>query len=193
MTRHPRRPSPGNRAARLARTPDPVALLSSRRSLFSDCVSSVCISLTRLKIDQERRVAKRRSIRSAEAIPTALRAKFSVSKRIAFSSVGTKYRSDRCPTRIVGSPLNTSELGGACLSATTKTPSSLSLSLPQSEIEARAFASSRRTHVDGRARRARSLALGSMADEDVRRAFCGPPDCGRRGFQISAPRLRLWR
>lgn len=44
VTRHPRRPSPGNRAARLARTPDPVALLSSRRSLFSDCVSSVCIS-----------------------------------------------------------------------------------------------------------------------------------------------------
>ena len=34
MTRHPRRPSPGNRAARLARTPDPVALLSSRRSFF---------------------------------------------------------------------------------------------------------------------------------------------------------------
>ena len=34
VTRHPRRPSPGNRAARLARTPDPVALLSSRRSFF---------------------------------------------------------------------------------------------------------------------------------------------------------------
>jgi hypothetical protein len=83
VTRHPRRPSPGNRAARLARTPDPVALLSSRRSLR---VSSVC--MTRLKIDQERRVAKRRSIRSAEAVSTALRAKFSVARnKISVRSV----------------------------------------------------------------------------------------------------------